>query len=253
MADSRPAEVPGSAECPDALGGAEGVGARKSLPKLVWQYLRAWTPRRSLFVKIVGVLVVLDQLSKYAAVSRLTAAFWPYFGEPAPDLGGRLWRFLWMKHPGRTLPVQVIESFWRFDYRENTGVAWGFLGSAADWLRLPFFIIATILALALIVVYFRKTAANQVTLQVALALVFGGALGNFFDRVRLGYVIDFIRWQWPHEAFVWVTFNLADVAIGAGVGLMLLDMLLGMVRAEESAQAGQEADAVGESPDTQLP
>jgi len=58
-----------------------------------------------------------------------------------------------------------------------------------------------------------------------LALVFGGAVGNFLDRIRLGYVIDFIDWHWLKDGPSWPTFNIADSGITVGVTLMVLDML----------------------------
>ena len=56
-------------------------------------------------------------------------------------------------------------------------------------------------------------------------MVFGGAIGNFLDRVRLGYVIDFIDWHWYDKA-TWPTFNVADAGISIGVGLLLLELVI---------------------------
>lgn len=87
-----------------------------------------------------------------------------------------------------------------------------------------------------IVVYFLRTQKDQWLLRFALALVFGGAIGNFADRIRLGYVIDFIEWHWYDKAS-WPTFNVADSAISVGVCLMILDMFLHRSHQEGPAKA----------------
>ncbi len=186
--------------------------------------LAAPNPRPSfkVFGGVVAAVLVFDQITKWLAVAHLTTAFHSITGD-ALGFGAKLSRFLWDKHPVRANAVTVLEDFWHFRYVENPGAAFGFLSGSAAWLRLPFFLTTSVLAMIFIVYYFRKTQANQVVLRIALALVFGGALGNFADRVRLTYVIDFIDWHWFDKA-TWPTFNVADSAITVGVALMLLDM-----------------------------
>ncbi len=132
--------------------------------------------------------------------------------------------------------VEVVESFWHFRYVENPGAAWGFLSGSAAWFRTPFFLVMSTLAMGFMVYYFRQTRPGQWLVRLALALVFGGAVGNFLDRVRLGYVIDFIDWHW-YDAH-WPTFNIADACISVGVCLMVIDMLGG-----ESALLPVDADS----------
>ncbi len=184
------------------------------------RWLLTWSPRRKLFVAVVAVVSVLDQWSKYWAVGHLTDAFME-----SRTFGARLWVFLWDAHPLRTGSISVNDVFWRFVYAENPGAAFSFLASAPAWLRAPFFQIVTLVALGFIIVYYRRTTPEQRMLRWALALVFGGAIGNFLDRVRLGYVIDFIQWHWYDRAH-WPTFNVADVAISVGVALMVFEMVL---------------------------
>ena len=119
----------------------------------------------------------------------------------------------------------MLENFWHFRYAENPGAAWSFLAGAPDWFRTPFFLVVAVAAMIFIIVYFRKTHPEQTLLQIALAMIFGGALGNFIDRFRLGYVIDFIDWHWYASAS-WPTFNVADAGITVGVVLMALDMVI---------------------------
>ena len=171
------------------------------------------------FALIAGCLVVFDQITKYLAVAHLTRAF-----EGAAGFGDKLSRFLWMRHPVRGADVTLIENFWDFRYVQNPGSAWGFLAGSASWFRVPFFLLVSAAAMVFIIVYFRRTPRHQWLLRLALPLVFGGALGNFLDRARLGYVIDFIDWHW--YAHSWPTFNIADAGITVGVSLMILDMLL---------------------------
>jgi signal peptidase II len=97
--------------------------------------------------------------------------------------------------------------------------------AGTSWVRVPLLLLVALVAMVFIVLYYRRLEPSARAVKLALMLVFGGALGNFLDRVRLGYVIDFIVWHWYNRA-QWPTFNVADAAITVGVGLMVLDMLL---------------------------
>jgi len=199
------------------------------------------TPRARLFMAILGFVVVADQITKYQAVDHLTRAFEPPPGLTEPiGFGDRLSIFISQRHPVRTEPVAILDNFWHYRYVENPGAAWGFLSGAASWFRTPFFLLVSLAAQIFIVFYFRKTTADQRMLRVALSLVMGGAIGNFIDRVRFGYVIDFIDWHWYDKA-TWPTFNIADSAITVGVSLMVLDMLLTKVDEVRANRSGAKA------------
>jgi signal peptidase II len=172
------------------------------------------------FAVITAVLVVLDQWTKYLAVAGLTRAF-----DGAAGLWEKLVRFQTEAHPRPYRAVTVLEDFWHFRYAENTGAAFSFLASSPDWFRRPFFLLVSAGAMVAIWVYFTKTPKEHRMLRLSLALVFGGALGNFVDRLRLGYVIDFISWHWYDKA-TWPTFNVADSAISVGVALLLIGSFL---------------------------
>ena len=105
---------------------------------------------------------------------------------------------------------------------KNRGGAWGLLQSTSENVRRPFFLLVSVAAIAFIMTLYRRLQPHQRALQWGLPLVLGGALGNVFDRIRYGHVIDFI------DAHVgehhWPTFNVADIAICVGVGLMAIDM-----------------------------
>lgn len=186
--------------------------------------MQSCKPQAGLWFAFTAALVVVaDQVTKWLAVAHLTDAFAAVQGEG--DFGARLQQFLWFKHPSRGAPVSVFDDFWHFRYVENPGAAWGFLAQAESSFRTPFFVIVSLAAMTFILLYFRRTLVHQKLLRFALALVFGGAVGNFLDRIRLGYVIDFIDWHWYTKA-TWPTFNVADSAISVGVTLMFIDMFL---------------------------
>lgn len=185
-------------------------------------FLARISPRTRLFVVIAAVVFVLDQVTKFLAVKHLTTAFGSEAGQVG--FGEQLWRFLWERHPVRVEPVVILENFWTFRYAENPGAAWSFLATAPEWFRQPFFLIVALAAMVFIVVYHQRTLPEQSWLRLALSLVFGGAVGNFVDRARLGYVIDFIDWHW-YRQYTWPTFNVADSAITVGVVIMIADML----------------------------
>ena len=106
----------------------------------------------------------------------------------------------------------------------NVGAAFSFLASASGWQRWLFIGLAAVVSLAITVWLCRLPRGTRVLLAAGLALVLGGALGNLIDRIRLGYVIDFIHLHWNRAYFP--AFNVADSAITVGAGLLLLDALL---------------------------
>ena len=184
-----------------------------------------------LLALIAGVVLVADQVTKFLAVEHLTSAF---ASSNAQTLGEKIHRFVSEKNlleRGLADPAPVtVLPFWQNRYTQNRGAARGFLAGAGEKLRVPFFYLVSIAAVIFIFSYFRKLKAEQRYLQIALALVLGGALGNALDRVFRGYVIDFIDWHWfdPNwlrPALHWPTFNVADSGISVGLVLLFLEML----------------------------
>ena len=150
------------------------------------------------------------------------------------------------RQPGvRCRPVEVVSGFWNWRYVQNPGAAWGLLANASDSIRVPFFWVVSLAAIAFIIGFFRKLKDDQILLVVSLSLVFGGALGNFIDRLHLNYVIDFIDWYVGDRH--WPTFNFADAAITTGVALLMLEWLVDTVRGKSAAPAETEADAAADS------
>lgn len=145
------------------------------------------------------VIVVLDQYTKGLASSQLS------YGRP----------------------VEVF--FWfNLTLQHNTGAAFSLLSDAGGWQRWFFTLVALVISAAL-AVWLARAERGEWLLALSLALILGGALGNVWDRLDHGYVVDFISvhyggWYFP-------AFNLADSAITVGAGCMLLDSFLAGRRA----------------------
>lgn len=130
--------------------------------------------------------------------------------------------------------VRVVEGFWDWHYAENPGAAWSMFAHANHEFRTVFLAGFSIVASLIIIGFVRKLPDSQRLLLVALSLILGGALGNLADRVRLGYVIDFIEWY--SGTWRWPTFNVADAAISSGIALWALDTLLDLWRPTGSTE-----------------
>ena len=104
----------------------------------------------------------------------------------------------------------------------TTGAAFSFLADSSGWQRWLFALIAIAVS-AVLVVWLKRLGRNDTWLAVALALVLGGALGNLYDRIALGHVIDFILVHWQNRWY-FPAFNIADSAITVGAIMLALDM-----------------------------
>jgi len=104
----------------------------------------------------------------------------------------------------------------------NMGAAFSFLSDAGGWQRWFFAIVSLIVSVVLIV-WLSRLPARQCLLATALALVLGGAVGNLWDRVFLGYVVDFVDIY--YQKYHWPAFNVADTAITIGAILLILESL----------------------------
>jgi signal peptidase II len=107
-----------------------------------------------------------------------------------------------------------------FTLLHNTGAAFSLLAGAGGWQRW-FFIGLAVVVSALLLLWIWRTPRGEKWLPFALALILGGALGNVIDRIRFGYVVDFIHVHWGASYFP--AFNIADSAITIGAGLLILD------------------------------
>jgi signal peptidase II len=118
--------------------------------------------------------------------------------------------------------IELIPGYLRISYVSNTGVAFGlFRDLDSPWK--PYVLAAmAIVAVIVILVYSVRMPSSRILLQCALAVIMGGILGNFVDRILQGYVVDFIEFH-IRDVFHWPTFNVADSAITVGIGLLLID------------------------------
>ncbi len=117
----------------------------------------------------------------------------------------------------------VIADYFNITYVRNPGAAFGILSEAPEMFRRVFFFLMTPLALAVILLILRGVPSNDRVQVLALSLIFGGAIGNYIDRLRFGFVIDFLDFHW-RNLYAWPAFNVADSAIVVGVGLLILAM-----------------------------
>jgi signal peptidase II len=132
--------------------------------------------------------------------------------------------------PGET---REVTSFCNMVLMYNTGAAFSFLANAGGWQRW-FFTLVTIVISAVIVHVLRRQRSSP-PVAFALALVLGGALGNLYDRLTLGHVVDFI--QLHAAGYYWPAFNVADSGISVGVVLLIWDSL---TAGSHAKPAGQE-------------
>lgn len=137
------------------------------------------------------LLVGLDQATKWLAVSSL-----PY-----------------------QVQVPFVPGLWNWHLTHNTGAAFSFLANAGGWQHGFFIGLATLISVVLGVAL-RRVAREDWRNAFPFALIIAGALGNVIDRLRLGYVVDFVEWY--VGSFYWPVFNLADSCIVVGAVLMVV-------------------------------
>ncbi len=123
--------------------------------------------------------------------------------------------------------IEVIKGHVDFIFAQNPGGAWSFLRGLPDSLRRPFFLVVSAAAIVFIITIYQRINQDQKMMKWGLPLALGGAMGNLADRIRYGWVVDFIdvSMRWGGRDHHWPTFNVADIAIVIGVGLMAIDML----------------------------
>jgi signal peptidase II len=126
----------------------------------------------------------------------------------------------------------LIEGYLEFRYAENCGAAFGMLAEAPRWVRLGVFMSVGAFAIIALSFMFISGTGGQL-FAWSVPLIVSGALGNVIDRIRFGYVVDFIRFYVHDQSgftilrgFEYPTFNVADITITVGVALLLLDALL---------------------------
>src|SRR5690242_16692943 len=151
---------------------------------------RAFPLRGLLFLGLAAIVVVSDQLTKRVMEDRLR-------DKPS---------------------IPIVDDILRLTYVQNRGAAFGLLQD-----QTAFFVLVGILVIGVIAASYRYLPRSGFLLHLALGLQLGGAIGNLVDRVRQGYVVDFV--DFGYRANWWPVFNVADSAIVVGVALLALNAL----------------------------
>ena len=112
--------------------------------------------------------------------------------------------------------IPIIPGFFNLRHDRNTGAAFGVLAGHRILL-----ILITIAALAFIFAYYLRFRESR-WMQVSLGFLLGGAIGNFIDRIRLGEVVDFLQFGIASKKLFWPTFNIADVSVCIGAGMLIV-------------------------------
>lgn len=149
------------------------------------------------------------------------------------------WVKLWVvDHMGLYQSIPLINGFFALTYVRNIGAAFSAFSGQVWGLAA----VAAAVAVA-IVVYERRLKEVTLGHVLSLGLLLGGTLGNFSDRIRLQYVVDMFDLQW-HGKNIWPIFNIADIAIDVGVGILLLVFFLESRQAKREAQAAEAPTAI---------
>ncbi len=118
--------------------------------------------------------------------------------------------------------VPVVQGFFHLTHVANSGALFGLLAGLASPFRDLVFITVPLLAIVLILVFQFRSRESDFLVQAGLSLILGGAVGNLYDRVRFGHVVDFL--DFSVAGHHWPAFNVADSAICIGIALLFLDM-----------------------------
>ena len=146
------------------------------------------------WLTLSAIIVIFDQITKFYAV-----------------------QFLILQEP------RYIYSGLNFTLMYNTGAAFSFLSDAGGWQRWFFIGISSLVSI-IIVVWIYNVLRKSRYLLFALSFILAGALGNLWDRLTLGYVVDFIEVH--YQDLYWPAFNIADSSITIGAILLIIDTLL---------------------------
>ena len=148
-----------------------------------------------IFLITAFAIILLDQITKYYIISYMSV------GDSSP----------------------VIPGFFNIAHVRNPGAAFGIFSRSPEIFRTVFLITVTTAALILILYYVRMNRERDTLMNLALSLIFGGAIGNLIDRIRFGEVIDFLDFYvGPHH---WPAYNVADSAISTGAVLLLVTLI----------------------------
>lgn len=168
----------------------------------------------------IAALTAMDLGTKHWAFDRLSQPS-PLGSRPvcATDSYGQI-----QPQRAQRAPIVLIDGYLELRYAENCGAAFGFMRDMPTTVRKGVFYVAAAGAVVLLLWMFM-TGRGGTLFAVSVPLIIAGAVGNFVDRVRLGYVVDFVRFH-IHDQWAYPTFNVADAWITIGVTLILIEGFL---------------------------
>ena len=183
----------------------------------------------------IGVLTAMDLGSKHWALERLSQPS-SRASDPAcqPNEYGRV-----EPQRGQRSPMVLIDGVLEFRYAENCGAAFGFMRDMPSAVRKGVFYVAATGAVFLLLWMFVTGRGGQL-FAISVPLIVAGAIGNFVDRVNLGYVVDFVRFH-LNNRWAYPTFNVADAWITIGVALILIE---GFMDGRREKQASADRSSV---------
>src|ERR1043165_8953834 len=149
---------------------------------------------------------------------------WPYLALVAVTLILDRWTKVAIRDRfGLNESASIIDGFFNITYVRNTGVAFGIFSSISSPAKSVLLSVFTACAAAAVITYSVRSPVGNRLLQFALALILGGALGNLYDRLAYGYVVDFLEFY--VGSYHWPSFNVADSAISVGVLLLAVEII----------------------------
>ena len=157
--------------------------------------MKAFDNKYIRLVSIAGLIVIIDQITKAVILNSL-----PLYHS-----------------------VSVIPGFFNITHIHNPGGAFGFLANQSSGLRSIIFLLISSLAVGLIFWFYKNTPKTHPWLATGFAMIFGGAIGNLIDRIRLGKVVDFLD-IYLYDLH-WPAFNVADSAISIGIAVFVFHLL----------------------------
>jgi signal peptidase II len=141
----------------------------------------------------------------------------------------------WLSYTDRH---EIIPGFFYLTHVRNPGAAFGLFADGDATTRLWFFVVVSLLAIGIIISFFRQLAPGDRLHAFALGLILGGAVGNLIDRLWLGEVVDFLHFKlWG--GYSWPDFNFADSFIVVGVALLILELLAAEGETRASVEPGE--------------
>jgi signal peptidase II len=146
------------------------------------------------YVLVFSLIIILDQIAKFIIID------------------------LFKRDPFKVIPV--IKDFFLLRYVENSGAVWGIFSHSSNTMIPIIITIFSVIALIVVIYFFLKLESKCALELTSMSFIIGGALGNIFDRIFQGYVVDFL--EVCIKNYRWPTFNVADSFISMGVALLII-------------------------------